>query len=115
MRKLLLLIFIALSALNAQAQYSELKRILSIKGSEMIIRTDYSRTYFVTYSKFNHNINNYFVVSQGNTYKYLDLMDGMENASPSTNNYGYEIKDVQVVGQECYFCGQKWVEAGRGS
>ena len=112
MEKLLLLTFLVLSALNVQAQCSELKRINSIKGSEMIIRTDYSRTYFVTYCKFNHNINKYFIVSYGNTHKYLDLMDGMENASPLTNKYGYEIKDVQVVGQECYFCGQKWVETG---
>lgn len=111
MRKLLLLIFIALSALNAQAQYSELKRILSIKGSEMIIRTDYSRTYFVTYCKYNHYNHNYFIVSQGNNYKYLDLMDGTDNMFPAPD-YGYEIKDIQVIGQECYFCGQKWKQTG---
>ena len=103
MRKLLLLIFIALSALNAQAQYSELKRILSIKGSEMIIRTDYSRTYFVTYCKYNHYNHNYFIVSQGNNYKYLDLMYGTDNMFPAPD-YGYVIKDIQVIGQECYFC-----------
>ena len=110
MKKLLMIMtFISVYTIS-NAQYSELDQYTSHKGTDVLIRTDYSRTYFVThYQKAGKYCN--FIVSHGDTTRYINLMQAFENVS-MIHNHGYEIKDMRILGQECYFCGTKWEETG---
>ncbi len=111
MKKLLILLsFVSIFALS-NAQYSTLDQFRSHKGTNTLIRTDYSRTYFVTYYKNASDRKCIFIVQHVDTTRYINLLQAIENGLPNPV-YGYEIKDMRIIGQECYFCGCKWVETG---
>lgn len=111
MRRLLtIFVFISMYALS-YAQYSTLDRFNSHKGIDVLIRTDYSRTYFVTYEGQTSSSNCRFIVQHNDTTRYMNLLQNYENSLPNPMQ-GFEIKDMRIIGQECYFCGCKWVETG---
>lgn len=107
MKKIFILLFVVLS-IQSYAQYSEIDQFVSPTGTNTIIRTDYSRTRFVTYCR-STGLNRYFIVKTPNATKYFNLMEYYENISePLASIYRYEINDVQIMGQTCYFCGYRW-------
>lgn len=111
MKKILFLTTLLLICTLSFAQYSELRKFNAHKSTDVLIRTDYTRTYFVTHYKPSRGNACNFIVEHGTTTKYMSLMQAYANMTP-IHPFGYEIKDMRIIGQECYFCGRKWTETG---
>ena len=107
---LLLIVLTLPVALSAQT-YSYVNRYLLQKGTNVLIRCNRNKSYFVTSYKTTGN-RSYFIINNGSTNKHF-----ITTQSPAPNppmigldfpDSGYVINDMYFVGNVCWFCGQRW-------
>lgn len=78
-------------------------------GTNVITRINPQKTKVVCYYEPNEHQRN-FMVLYGNSRKYFSIDF---SSSTSNNNSGINVKDLQIIGDICYFCGTRWRETGQ--
>lgn len=111
MKKQMLMTLLLLSALLAQGQVynSQVYRYSTPTGTEEMTRVDPTHTYTVTYCRPTAG-DMTFMVESGGISRYFTtvLPPGMQQITP----HGYCVKDMEMSGTDCYFCGYYWWETG---
>ncbi|MBP5547736.1 MAG: hypothetical protein J6X58_02445 [Bacteroidales bacterium] len=107
----ILLIFLSLPLLGLSQMYSWINDYSSSHTSDsVLIRVNQTREYFV--KSFSPNTTkNCFMVDYNSIQKWFNLNEIYEGGVVEYRT-GYIIKDMRIIGHDCYFCGSRWTEYG---
>lgn len=91
--------------------FSSMEKLLNCTGAESFLRKNNTMYTVICYHD-NHNCSSFVVEGLPSNKKFATSTYASE-PSQNLNNYGYIVKDMELLDGVCWFCGEKWAETGR--
>lgn len=96
---------------QAPISYGSIKQYSSRNGTRVITRASDDNAYHVTCGYGSDN-RSFFIVKNSSATKSFYTSAPINHFVPVINNHGFEIYDMVIYGDTCWFCGSYWYETG---